>query len=160
MPFRKKDDIFEGIPLAPHGQPELLCRTCGGPKPPKQKCFNCWVTGRRYRGAEITDESVRLKIANRRKELIKRYRKQFHARHPKKLNRWRATKRGYQVTQLDRLLDLLFKCFERDDQGEWNLYADRMGGASEVLDEIEILLPLIRKALKYSVGKQLPPGGD
>lgn len=134
--------------------PELLCRVCGGPKPPKQRCWSCYTEGRIHGRKVVTDPAVQLQLKTERAAKRQKWReKEFAARKSVagRVNTRRGirNRRTFQCRELDRLLSSLVECFERDSTGQWQLYEDRAHIARGLLDDISFELPKIRKIYKY-----------
>lgn len=152
--------------LAPPGLPELMCRVCGDVKPPKQRCWNCFKSGRIYRGRVIINVKLQEIIARRRAPLIEEWNQ--------RRNRWKATKRGAVlnrrrqrsriatirtrcVEMLEKTLSQLVNCFEKDRESKYQIYADRLTETQDVVRQAEELLPLVRKTYKRTQSRQSPP---
>lgn len=112
------------------------------------------MQGRIYRQREIKDPEVQLILKNDRAEKRQKWRKE-EKRVRKSVagrvntRRARTNRRMFQCQELDRLLSGITTCFERDNLGQWQLYADRLPEVASYLDEAEWVLPRLRKILKY-----------
>ena len=150
----------------PPGFNPLICKRCGDIKPAAEKCWKCYKTGRVYRKREPVLESTKEIIAQRRQEEI---RKRNHADmlyeqtkrgrlHKNYTYRKRLTNlRKEQLQSLLKLLTIFLSCFERDQAGDYQIYADRMPELQGIIAVVQDMLPQIHaqinKVMKLGVRK-------
>lgn len=123
-----------------------MCGTCGGPRDPKGWCPQCYAEANFYRGRDIRGTKLQTRLQAIRKAKEREYRKRTYKKTNGKLRKAHVKNA---IREYDKLLCDVLRCFERDITGEFQIYADRMDELRLVLNEIEWLIPKIRRGANY-----------
>lgn len=127
--------------------PEVVCKHCGELKLPKQRCSVCFP----YRPkTDPVLESTRelIKARKGRKKLAwqdwkKEYPKAYElsrAKHREWSNHSKLMQRAKQVARYRQALFRVLSLFEKDAQGDHQIYEDRLPEMRRVLNMIEVFL--------------------
>lgn len=134
--------------------PRITCSRCGKLKLPGLPCINCKLTGRDYNGHQpILESTVNLLKAARAKDSRNMRSAAFKRTTRGKITYAKKSRRRYAITRLDTMrllyqqLFALVSCFEQGLDGEYEIYADRLEEAQDVIAKAHVLLPLAMKLI-------------
>jgi cation transport ATPase len=129
--------------------PEIVCKFCHELRLPGQKCETCMALKEKRLKQKELEAPAKALLAQHTANVKKRWKAAQKKRITYLKYNAELHKTKYKRQQIERhraQLKLFMSCFERDEEGKWHLYEDRLDDFQAIMDVLNGQLPVAKSS--------------